>query len=80
MFASVTAFFGGLVVGVSVGLRGYAWCAYASNFFIPAFFAACRNAIGETVGRLCVGALLPPGAVTPQATFSPLSMVEWTPV
>jgi len=80
MFAIVTAFRAGRVVGVSLGLRGYGWCAYASNFFIPAFFAASRNASGDGVGRIPPGLLLPPGAVTPHATFSPDSIVEWMPV
>ena len=31
-------------------------------------------------GRDCRGALLPPGAVPPQATFSPPSIVPWTPL
>src|SRR5215208_2137389 len=79
-FASVTAFVGGRVDGVSLRLRGYAWCAYASNRFIPAFFAARMNASGETVGREPPGLLPPPGAVTPHATFSPAISVDLTPV
>jgi hypothetical protein len=46
----------------------------------PAFASAFRKAIGATEGRELRGLLLPRGAVTPQATFSDPSSVEWTPV
>ena len=80
MFASVTAFGGGFVIGDSDGFRAYPWCAYASNRFIPAFFAARRNTSGEIVERLHLAQLFPPGEVTPHATFSFVSIVEWMPV
>jgi hypothetical protein len=55
-------------------------CAYASNFLIPARFAASRKATGETDGLALVGLLFPRGAVTPQATCSPLNSVACTPL